>query len=93
MADGEGNGFGLHAQAVRLDSSEIVDALVPLCAGPNLLPEKDLETIATMIVGTSGKDGSGVEYVDRVANELLKVGIDDPVVTELKLVVGRLASP
>ena len=93
LADGEGNGFGLHAQAVRLDSSEIVDALVPLCAGPNLLPEKDLETIATMIVGTSGKDGSGVEYVDRVANELLKVGIDDPVVTELKLVVGRLASP
>jgi cation transport protein ChaC len=92
LAEREGKGFDFHALPVQLDSGEIVNALVPLYAGPNLLPDGDLHTIARKIVSTSGRDGSGVDYVNRVANELREVGVEDPVVTELKLIVRGLTS-
>ncbi|WP_407150455.1 gamma-glutamylcyclotransferase [Bradyrhizobium sp. ORS 86] len=92
LVEREGKGFELHELSVRIDSGATVNALVPLYAGPNLLPEGDLQAIARMILGASGTHGSGVDYVDRAANELLKAGIDDPVVNELKLLIGRLTS-
>lgn len=91
LVEREGKSFDLHALSVRLDSGADVNALVPLYAGPNLLPEGDLQAIAAMIVGTRGTHGSGVDHVIRAAGELLKAGVDDPVVTELASIPARLA--
>lgn len=43
------------------------------------------------MLDASGRDGSGVDYIQRVARELKEAGIDDPVVTELEATIVRLS--
>ncbi len=83
LMEREGKAFVLRPLLIYLDDGNPVEALVPIYGGKNLLPTDDQAMLVRMILCARGTDGSGIEYVRRVARELAKVGIDDPVVEEM----------
>jgi glutathione-specific gamma-glutamylcyclotransferase len=89
LLDREGKGFELRPLPIRIDGGSATDAVVPIYKGNNILPIHDLPTLGRKIIGARGVSGSGVEYVQQVARELKKAGIDDQVVAELAAIVAR----
>jgi cation transport protein ChaC len=83
LAAREGRGFFLHSLGIYLDSGSRVEATVSLYEGKNVLVATDTNRIVRMIARAKGTKGSGAEYIQGVARELAKVGVTDPVVTEL----------
>lgn len=88
----EGPTFPLKELSVTLEGGDKVIALVPIYEGRNIIPEKDLSKIAAMAIKAVGTDGSGVDYVRNIAEQVRASGVDDPVVADLWHEVQRLLS-
>jgi glutathione-specific gamma-glutamylcyclotransferase len=84
----EGKAFPLRILPIRLDDGSMAQAAVPMYEGKNVIAERDSQRLAQMIRVARGTEGSGIEYVQRVANELKRAEIDDPVVTELAAIIS-----
>lgn len=57
-------------------------ALTPIYTGRNLLKSKSLAERIVMARVAQGSEGTCIEYVQGIATELRKLGIDDPAVRE-----------
>jgi len=82
LEEREGKAFPLHEMSVRLEDHTEVSAFVPLYEGRNLIEGKTLEEVAAMVAAASGTDGACVAYVKGIAEKLVALGIDDPVVSD-----------
>jgi cation transport protein ChaC len=84
LVDREGQGFVFRNLPIRIEGGSEAIALVSLYKGKNVLPNVSARSSVRMISdSTVGTSGSCKDYVRGIANELSKIGIDDPVVTEL----------
>ncbi len=84
LVDREGRGFVFRKLPVRIEEESEVIAVVSLYKGTNVLPNFSARSVAGIITdSTVGTSGSCKDYVRGIANELSKIGIDDPVATEL----------
>ena len=60
-------------------------ALVPLYSGKNLIRSPDTQTIIESVHQASGiSSGKCIDYVFGIYNQLEKLGINDPAVTEMR---------
>jgi cation transport protein ChaC len=89
LIEREGKAFALRTLPILLDNGSVATAVVPIYAGKNVIAARDLQDLEQMIRVARGTDGSGVDYVQRVARELARANIDDPVVTELAARIAR----
>lgn len=79
----EGRHFRLQPLHVRTEAGSEIEALVPLYSGPNTLRVDAPAEVVGMLLRAKGKDGSGVDYVRGVAQELAKNRIEDACVAEI----------
>ena len=79
----EGRGFLLRPLCIHLDRGDRVEALVPLYEGKNIFVSNDVNKLVRMVARAKGSKGSGADYVQGVARELARVGVEDLVVAEL----------
>jgi hypothetical protein len=70
-------------QPIILAGGAAVTALVPLYRGPNIIPTSSASEIAAMATRAKGVSGSCADYIKAVADQLGKLGVDDPVVVDL----------
>jgi cation transport regulator ChaC len=89
LIEREGKAFALRPLPILLDDGSAATAIVPIYEGKNIIAALDLQDLEQMVRVARGTDGSGIEYVQRVANELKRAGVDDPVVTELAATIAR----
>ena len=69
---------------VRLEGGEEIQALVYVYTGRNLLPAgTTLQQKVWMVIKATGESGANRDYVRRTFENLEKIGIRDPAVTEL----------
>src|SRR6266481_4865005 len=88
----EGQGFVFRERPIRIEQDGEVVALVSLYKG-TVLPNVSARSTARMITdSTVGTSGSCKDYVCGIANELSKIGIDDPVVSELNKAITQYCS-
>jgi hypothetical protein len=83
LADREGKRFPLELVTVRLEDRTEVPAYVPVHRGKNVLVADGVQERASMVTRAEGISGSCRDYVKQVAELLAKLGIVDPVVSEL----------
>ncbi len=83
LKDREGKGFALRAMPVRLESGDEVFAFVPVYEGPNVINDKTVAEVASLVTVAAGTEGTCIAYVRRIAEKLAELGIDDPAVSEL----------
>ena len=84
LIEREGRGFVFRKLPIRIDEESEILALVSIYKGKNVLPSISVRSTAANIgESTVGTSGSCKDYVRGIANELSKIGIDDPIVTEL----------
>ena len=77
----EGKNFGLQELPIVLEEGAAVIALVPLYEGRNVIPAADTKETAAMALRANGTHGSCATYIQRVADHLRDLGIDDPAVS------------
>jgi cation transport regulator ChaC len=82
----------LSKSPILLDDGSVAAAIVPIYEGKNIIAAGDLQNLEQMVRVARGTDGSGIEYVQRVARELSRANIDDPAVTELAARIARRAN-
>lgn len=83
LARREGKGFVFKSQTVVVAELGERLALVPFYDGKNLLSTSTVHQLAEQIVNATGTSGRCCDYVRDIHSELLKLGIDDPVVSEI----------
>lgn len=83
LVEREGKGFGLQEIPAQLDAGGEIIVIVPVYDGNNLIHADRLEDVADMVCQAVGTDGQCVHYVKGIADELDRLGIDDPTVSEL----------
>jgi cation transport protein ChaC len=83
LADREGKGFPLEIVTIQLEDGTEVQAYVPLYHGKKTLSADRVQEKAAMVTRAQGTKGSCRTYVKEIAELLTKLGIDDPVVSEL----------
>ena len=83
LKDREGKGFTLREMPVRLESGDEVSAFVPMYEGPNVINDKTVAEVASLVTIAAGTEGSCIAYVTGIAEKLAELGIDDPAVSEL----------
>jgi glutathione-specific gamma-glutamylcyclotransferase len=88
LEDREG-GFELSPRPVSVDDGAVVDAIVPVYAGKNIINKTVAET-AQLILVARGTSGSCSDYVKGVAQHMRASGVDDPVVAELVAEIAKL---
>lgn len=94
LTNREGKGFFLRKILTQLDTGDTVIAVVPVYEGANLIYTDRIEYLANMILQARGKDGACIGYIKGIAEELHRLGIDDPAVSELwRAVVQRGRNP
>ena len=91
LARREGKGFELKPKSVVTDGGESVDALVPIYIGHNVIRGESLVELARRVANAKGTSGQCREYVRGVQLELNRLGISDPVVTEIWNAIERIA--
>ena len=79
----EGKDFFLEDLTVRLDDKVEVQASVPVYRGENLVSTGTVQGKAVMVRNAEGMKGSCADYVQKIAELLASLGIDDPAVSEL----------
>lgn len=82
LLDREGRLFVLNELPITVERQK-VNASVALFMGRTFAPRKPVEIIADMRLAT-GSSGCCSDYILNVHAELARIGIDDPVVTELR---------
>jgi glutathione-specific gamma-glutamylcyclotransferase len=84
--------WGFEPLPCERQSGDEIASLVSLYAGNNLIRLISVERIAKMALRAKGKDGSCVDYINGIAGELRRMGIDDPAVSQLWLTLSQLRS-
>lgn len=84
----EGRSFVLTPLLVRLDDGMQVEAYAPLYNGRNLRSDLELDDQVRMVRAARGTSGSGIDYVQGIAESLEALGIDDPAVRSLRDALG-----
>lgn len=79
----EGKDFTLEMHTVHFKDSTTVQALVPIYHGINLIPDVTVTRKSEMIRAANGDRGTCMAYLQGISEQLVSLGIDDPVVTEL----------
>lgn len=92
LTEREGKYFILSERPIVLAGGAVVTALVPLYQGPNVIPATSASEIAAMVLRAKGISGSCAGYVKTVADQLSKLGIDDPAVTDLFTALSKTTS-
>lgn len=83
LTEREGKGFALIELPARIETGGDIVAIVPVYDGTNLIAARGVDEIAKMVVQASGTQGQCLRYVKGVAEELHRLGIEDPAVGEL----------
>lgn len=84
----EGKSFALTALSVRLGDGMQVEAYAPLYSGRNLRSDLNLDDQVRMVRAARGTSGSGIDYVEGIAESLEALSIDDPAVRSLRDALG-----
>jgi cation transport protein ChaC len=80
----EGKDFNLSEHPIALAGGSVATALVPMYRGPNVIPATTGKSeIVAMALRARGVSGCCPDYIAGIANQLSKLGIDDPAVTDL----------
>lgn len=79
----EGKSFGLTLLPIGLDDGMQVEAYAPLYHGRNLRSDLKLDDQVRMVRAARGTSGSGIDYVEGIAESLEALGVDDPAVRSL----------
>jgi len=79
----EGRDFVLHKLSAQLEEGDKIEPLVFIYEGKNLIPSNGVSDIAELVLLASGTAGSCISYVKGVADELRRLGINDPAVSVL----------
>jgi cation transport protein ChaC len=79
----EGKGFQRDEVIVHIEDKSKVSAFVYVYIGPNIIDGGSIEDVANMVVAASGTEGTCLQYVNGVAKELSRLGIEDSAVSEL----------
>ena len=90
LKEREGKGFTFPALPIRLDDGATAQAITSIYEGGNTIPTGDSSQIARMVMNAKGTSGPCKDYVQRVAEQLRLLQIDDPVVTAFS---NALAGP
>jgi cation transport regulator ChaC len=69
---------------MELADKRIVIAITAICPRSNLIRNKSISEIAQMARVAEGKSGKCSDYVENVAIELERLGINDPAVREFR---------
>lgn len=80
----EGRSFKLTYLEVVVMGAGTLQALVPLYSGKNLIRSPDTQTIIESVHQASGSSGKCIDYVFGIYDQLEKLGINDPAVTEMR---------
>jgi cation transport protein ChaC len=84
LAEREGKGFPLERVKIRcLEDDAEVQANVPVYHGKNLVHTATTQQKAIMVKNAAGTKSSCRDYVKEIAELLARLGIEDPVVSEL----------
>ncbi|SAL09547.1 ChaC-like protein [Caballeronia sordidicola] len=87
----EGKGFELKSLEVTATGAGVVQALVPIYTGKNVLIATSRDDLLKLIQQASGKSGNCTTYVLNVYDELAKAGIQDAAVTSLRNFLVKFA--
>lgn len=79
----EGTDFQRNELMVHIVNQSEVSAYVNVYIGKNIIDITNIEDIAQMVKTASGTSGTCLQYVNGVAQELSRLGIEDPAVIEL----------
>jgi cation transport regulator ChaC len=84
LREREGRSFRLEPKEIRLDSGEIVNAMVPVndLTRSTFIGNHPIEARARLARTAVGSKGSGLSYVKNIRQKLQEVGIDDRSVEE-----------
>lgn len=91
LAAREGKGFVYKSRTVVVAELGERSVLVSFYAGKNLVSTSTVRQLADQIVNATGTSGNCYDYVRDIHSELSKLGIDDPVVSEVWNAVKILA--
>jgi cation transport protein ChaC len=83
LTEREGRGFALRELPIRPQGETETRAVVPLYEGRNIIATDRVQDLAAMVIKAEGSDGPCTNYVKGISDELRRLNIDDPVVTEL----------
>jgi cation transport protein ChaC len=83
LLDREGEDFPLENLQIRLEDDTEVRAHVSIYRGKNLVAAETAEAKAIMVRKAAGTKSSCRDYLREISNLLARLGIDDPVVSEL----------
>lgn len=84
LARREGRSFKLTYLEVVVMGAGTLQALVPLYSGKNLIRSPDTQTIIESVHQASGSSGKCIDYVFDIYDQLEKLGINDPAVTQMR---------
>jgi len=79
----EGKSFALRQIPAQLENGDEITAIVPIYEGNNLIHADRIAILVEMILQASGKDGKCIFYLKGLTEELHRLGIDDPAVSDL----------
>lgn len=79
----EGKSFAMRQITAQFESGDEITATVPIYEGSNIIDEDRIEIILDMIIKASGKYRKCIVYINGLAEELHRLGIDDPAVSDL----------
>lgn len=84
LAQREGKGFNLSVVEVVAEGSGAVEASVSLYAGKNIIRSLDMHATFKLVSYAKGSSGKCTDYVVDVYEQLKKLDINDPAVTEMR---------
>ncbi|TPG73846.1 gamma-glutamylcyclotransferase [Pseudomonas arsenicoxydans] len=84
LARREGRSFELSYLEVIAEGAGAVQALVPLYAGKNIIRTLDMQAAIELASRAKGSSGKCTDYVLDVYEQLKRLGINDPAVTEMR---------
>lgn len=90
LAEREGKDFVLSSLEIVVNKGMAAQALVPLYTGKNILAPAMKQELVASVQQARGTRGACADYVVDVYDQLAQLGINDPVVTQLREHLGAL---
>jgi cation transport protein ChaC len=84
LAQREGRNFTFSNLEVTTSGSGSVQALVPMYSGKNVLRSTSMQAIVESVHQAHGSSGKCIDYIFNIYDQLAKLGINDPVVTQMR---------
>jgi cation transport protein ChaC len=85
----EGKDFELRTIDATLVEGDVISVTVPMYRGHNIIRSSNASDIVPLLLRARGRDGSGIDYLNRVADDLDRLKIIDAVVDGLRAAVTR----